>query len=462
MSTPISVLIVEDHNLFRVGIRMGCQRDKDIFIAGEALDGEDALGKAAALSPDVILMDIQMPGMNGIESSRLIKERNEKTRIMMLTSQDSEEAVYSALSSGASGYCLKDIDSTLLCTAIKAVHRGETFLDPSLTNKALRLWSESSNNPSHQEVTELQQSAFQTNTKTLKIDSSKNTIAILNPSANADQSEFTPPAFFGDKYECLELLGQGGMSEVYKAKHKLLDKVVAVKFLSKQLYSLDSFAARFAQEARISSRLSHRNIVAVSDFGLTADGGGYLVMEYAEGPSLAETLAKSGRLNESEYLSIFRQLGDALFYSHSKNIIHRDIKPANVILTTDDNGDCVVKLVDFGLAKLLTENGPSFTLNGQILGSPIYMSPEQCQGLELDPRSDIYSLGCLMYEAIAGYPPFRGSSPFDTFRMHVQDKAPDLPEHICSDRFRKILKKCLQKRREDRYASIAELGLDAL
>ncbi len=456
MTAPISVLIVEDHDLFRTGIRVGCQRDQDIFISGEATNGEDAIAKAASLSPDIILMDIGMPVMDGIESSRMIKERNGKTKIIMLTSQESEEAFHSAMSAGASGFCLKDIDSPLLCSAIKAVHNGQTWLDPQLTKGAMKKWSDIDKDSGCQTVSNQQPNVSQTIAKALKTDFPK------KEAQHLEKLECIFRTSFGEKYECLGLLGKGGMSEVYRAKHKMLDKLVAIKFLASQLCVLESFAARFAQEARIASRLSHPNIASVNDFGFTVEGNGYLVMEYIEGPTIAEALVKAGRLDESAYLKIFRQLADALFYSHSKGIIHRDIKPANVILTTNGEGNGEVKLVDFGLAKLMTENSPSLTLNGQILGSPIYMSPEQCQGHEVDQRSDIYSLGCLMYETISGYPPFRGKNPLETFRMHVEDEIPALPSHFCSERMQSILRKCLQKRPVDRYHSVSELELEVI
>lgn len=461
MTAPISVLIVEDHNLFRTGIRVGCQRDASILISGEAIIGQDALTKADLLSPDVILMDIGMPVMDGFESTRLIKGKLAKTKVIMLTSQDSEDVVHSAFSSGASGFCLKDIDSTLLCSAIKAVHSGETWLDPSLSKKAMKMWSQCTGDVSYKsspyDPMDSPQALTKTITVTLPETAGNNCVS--NASMLSKQLQSIDSRSFNEKYECLGLLGKGGMSEVYKARHKLLDKFVAVKFLASQICSLQPFATRFAQEARISGKLSHPNIAGVNDFGFTAEGNGYLVMEYAKGPTLAELLVKSGRLNERECRAIFKQLQNALSYSHSKNIIHRDVKPANVILETNESGEYVVKLVDFGLAKLTTENSPSITLNGQILGSPIYMSPEQCQGLELDQRSDIYSLGCLMYEVIAGYPPFRGATPLDTFRMHVQDDVPALSEHFCSENMRKIIQKCLQKRPCDRYSCMSEFEL---
>lgn len=449
MNAPISVLIVEDHNLFRAGIRVGCQRDKSIVISGEATNGEEAVVKAAALNPDVILMDIRMPLMDGFESSKVIKAKNGKTKIIMLSSHDSEDVIASAMSSGASGYCHKDIDSELLCSAIKAVHKGELWFDAGARkNSAIS----DSTVPSHD---------LQTFTRPQSLDGLRQSVGTSsrNGQFSFENFESVPRTSLSDKFENLGLLGQGGMSQVYKARHKVMDRLVAIKFLSAQLGPFSTFAARFAQEARICSNLSHPNIVSIYDFGVTTDGEAYLVMEYAEGPTLAETLKKSGRMEEKQCWKLFEQLKMALSYAHSKNVVHRDIKPANVIL--QDNGDNGpgVKLVDFGLAKVVSEKHPSLTLNGEIMGSPIYMSPEQCQGLVLDQRSDIYSLGCLIYEALCGYPPFRGKDALETIRMHVQEIPAAPPKHFCSEQMRKVLKRCLQKQPEHRYSDVREIEL---
>ncbi len=449
MNAPISVLIVEDHNLFRAGIRVGCQRDKNIVISGEATNGEEAVIKAAALNPDVILMDIRMPLMDGLESSKLIKAKNFNTKIIMLTSHDSKDVIASAISSGASGFCHKDIDSELLCSAIKAVHKGELWFDAGAKeNRAISNSAVLSRD-------------LQTFTRPQSLDGLRQSIG-----SNARNAQFlfenfqnVPRTSLSDKFDNLGLLGQGGMSQVYKARHKVMDRLVAIKFLSAQLGPLSSFAARFAQEARICSNLSHPNIVSIYDFGVTTDGEAYLVMEYAEGPTLAEALKVSGRMEERQCWKLFEQLKTALSYAHSKKIVHRDIKPANVILQDNGENGPIVKLVDFGLAKVVSEKHPSFTLNGEIMGSPIYMSPEQCQGLVLDQRSDIYSLGCLMYEAICGYPPFRGQDALETIRMHVQEIPAAPPKHFCSEQMQKVLRKCLQKKPEHRYSSVCDIEL---
>lgn len=477
MNAPISVLVVEDHALFRTGIRVGCNRDQSISVAGEAANGSEAVAQAMKLNPDVVLMDVSMPLMDGIESTRLIKELNRNTKVIMLTSHDSDGVVHSALSAGASGYCLKDVASDVLCSAIKAVHRGEVWLDPIVAKKVDQICMQSARDR-FEYVTHLNQQeksvleGFSTvppaaqpceisqgNTRTLAVSilNKAGRVAELNKRTAYDTGMRVSNTL-SEKYESLGLIGQGGMSLVYKAKHRMLDRIVAVKVLVDHLSHLDTFSARFMQEARITSQLSHENIAAVHDFGITQEGNAFLVMEYVDGPSLADVLHRVGRLQELEALKIFKQLKDALHYAHTQGVVHRDIKPANLILLNGSNGP-IVKLVDFGLAKAASIENPKLTLNGEVIGSPIYMSPEQCQGLDVDHRSDIYSLGCLMYEVICGYPPFRGETALDTFRMHVQDDYVDPPAHLCSEQLRDVLRKCLKKNPDERYSSLCELAV---
>jgi serine/threonine-protein kinase len=182
-------------------------------------------------------------------------------------------------------------------------------------------------------------------------------------------------------------------------------------------------------------------------------------MEYADGPSLSHHLGNNGRVEEATAMMIFKQLRDALGYAHEQGVIHRDIKPANAILTNGNGNFPQVKLIDFGLAKLSNIENPKLTINGEVIGSPLYMSPEQCKGIVVDNRSDIYSLGCLMHEVITGYPPFRGETALDTFRMHVQDEYEEPSANVCSEHLRGILRKCLRKRPEDRFSSLNDIVL---
>jgi serine/threonine protein kinase/Tfp pilus assembly protein PilF len=271
-------------------------------------------------------------------------------------------------------------------------------------------------------------------------------------------------SFFAERYQILSTLGRGGMSSVYKARHTLMDRIVAIKILvASDVPSLK----RFQLEAKLVSSLKHHNIVTVYDFGVSFKGQPYLVMDYLEGSNLMEEIRKVKRLELMRATWIFCQACDALNYAHKRDLIHRDLKPSNFMLVNEEAED-VVKLVDFGIAKHLnmpvTEAG-QLTHTGQILGSPLYMSPEQCMGNRLDARSDIYSLGCVMYETLTGKPPLLGTNTLDTLQRHIHDTPlafasvdPDLlslPEQI-----EKIVLKCLQREPDDRYQTILELWTD--
>lgn len=268
-----------------------------------------------------------------------------------------------------------------------------------------------------------------------------------------------------NRYHLISLIGKGGMGAVYKARHIQLNKTVAVKILWPQLAYNPSAMRRFKQEAKATSGLEHPGLVSVYDYGLTDFGAPYLVMQYASGRSLADVLNEDGRLTPSRALAISIQLCDALAHAHANGVIHRDLKPSNMILShkRDDN-ECV-QIVDFGIAKLLSEmRDEGLTLSGEVFGSPLYMSPEQCVADYVDHRSDIYSLGCVMYEMFSGDPPFDGGYAMQTMYKQVNDrpsfehfKRLGVPVTIES-----IIDRMLEKRKEDRYRSMDELKRDLL
>ncbi|HEY9719446.1 MAG TPA: serine/threonine-protein kinase [Trichormus sp.] len=269
---------------------------------------------------------------------------------------------------------------------------------------------------------------------------------------------------FADKYEVNSVLGLGGMSIVYKALHKLMDRNVAIKMLHKNLKEDIVALERFRLEARAASLLSHQNIIAVYDFGVTNDGEPYFVMDCLEGESLKELIERKGRVPFDRALPIFRQICDGLEAAHKKGVVHRDLKPANVCLIKEDDGSELVKLVDFGIAKLLPQSGKEqqhLTQTGEVFGSPIYMSPEQCLGKDLDTRSDIYALGCLMYETLTGDPPFIGDSFLETMNKHVGEEAKSIrkafPDANVPEDLDQLILQCMSKKPENRYQSAGEI-----
>ncbi|MBX9572338.1 MAG: serine/threonine protein kinase [Candidatus Obscuribacterales bacterium] len=238
-----------------------------------------------------------------------------------------------------------------------------------------------------------------------------------------------------DGIEILELLGKGGMSIVYKGRQAQVDRIVAVKVLSNLSIRGEESIRRFQSEAKLTSNLQHPNIIQTIAFGISKDGQAYLIMEYLEGLTLADELRKNGRLCLEKFKNIFLPILSALAEAHRAGIVHRDIKPGNIMLCRDYSGNEQVKLLDFGIAKAYgtsAEQG-GLTQTGAILGSPTYMSPEQCTGKRLDERSDLYSLACVMYETLCGEPPFAGDTALEVMRKHAAQEPPTV-----SDMSRKI------------------------
>jgi beta-lactam-binding protein with PASTA domain/tRNA A-37 threonylcarbamoyl transferase component Bud32 len=270
------------------------------------------------------------------------------------------------------------------------------------------------------------------------------------------------PTVVGGRYELGELLGRGGMAEVRKGSDTRLGRVVAVKRLRTDLASDPTFQARFRREAQSSASLNHPAIVAVYDTGEEMSDEGvaqpYIVMEYVAGRTLRDILREGRKILPERALEIASGVLSALDYSHRAGIIHRDIKPANVMLTP--SGD--VKVMDFGIARAVSDSSSTMTQTAAVVGTAQYLSPEQARGETVDSRSDVYSTGCLLYELLAGRPPFVGESPVAVAYQHVREPAvppstydTDLPPEIDA-----IVMKALAKRLEDRYQSAAAMRAD--
>lgn len=269
------------------------------------------------------------------------------------------------------------------------------------------------------------------------------------------------------KYEVNSIIGRGGLGVVLRATQKHLDRLCAIKVLFSDLSGDPSGFERFAREAKVATSLASDNIVSVFDFGIAEEGFAYLVMEYINGESLEQLVGREGRLEPSRAIPLFLCITNALRFAHDKNAIHRDLKPSNVMVARDENGQETVKLVDFGMAKFFGDSESetqNLTTMGRVQGTPAYMSPEQCLGRELDARSDIYSLGCIMYRVLVGALPFSASSAFEAMNFHVttppnpiSSVAPDL---VLPQTLEHCLMKCLAKKPEHRYKDVAELRAD--
>lgn len=292
-------------------------------------------------------------------------------------------------------------------------------------------------------------------------------------SSGVDISELQPSSslivgsVFDERYLVVTQLGDGGMGCVYRAIDHQTDGTVALKVLHPSLLSDNPARQRFIREGKASIQLTHRNIVHVNKFAITPNGLLYMEMEYLNGQSLAEALIKTGPLQLPRFVNIFTQVLSALTYAHEHEIVHRDLKPGNIMLVKSSKGE-KVKLVDFGVAKLLSDSAnqnQQLTGLGEFIGSPSFMSPEQCAGEKIDARADIYSLGCVMYEAISGTRAFTGSSSLAIMHKQVHE----LPLQLSIIRpdavpgwLERIIYRALAKDPDNRYQTAEDMKADLL
>lgn len=271
----------------------------------------------------------------------------------------------------------------------------------------------------------------------------------------------TGPQHLSDRYELGEILGFGGMSEVHLARDLRLHRDVAVKVLRADLARDPSFYLRFRREAQNAAALNHPAIVAVYDTGEAATSSGplpYIVMEYVDGVTLRDIVHNDGPMPPRRALEVISDACQALNFSHQHGIVHRDVKPANIMISKSG----AVKVMDFGIARALADSGNSVTRTAAVIGTAQYLSPEQARGESVDPRSDVYSLGCVLYEMITGEPPFVGDSPVAVAYQHVrEDPVPPSQRHAgISPELDAVVLKALAKNPDNRYQTAAEMRAD--
>jgi DNA-binding NarL/FixJ family response regulator/tRNA A-37 threonylcarbamoyl transferase component Bud32 len=513
-----SVLIAEDQDIMRLGLKLTLDQIASVVVVGEAADGQEALDKAQELRPAVVLMDIDLPKLDGISATREVKESLPQTAVIIFTSDASDDSIFAALSAGADGYCLKNVSAGQLETAIRSVAQGAAWLDPNVARRVLKANARSNNRDVNEkfdgarkpaadallstqqvEVLELIEKGqdlqevaehlhvkpeevedkvrailgrfFQTSVD-LAAPGKKPQAGSLAPAAsvvddlllsNKQKSQdgtFKSGTVLGTNYIIQEAVGTGGMSTVYRGTHKLMQRTVAIKVLHRHLLGKIVEVSRFHQEAKAASFLNHPNIITIYDFGITGEQQPYLVMDFIDGYSFQQLVAHE-KVDLPRLVGIFIQICDALAHAHKRAIVHRDLKPSNIMVLKDDEGHDLVKLVDFGIAKLLMDNELRLTKSGDVCGTPVYMSPEQCKAEPMDARSDIYSLGCVMYEALAGKPPFLCNSAYETMSAHVNEPPSRLPflapDKKIPDELEGMIFKMLEKKPGARPQNVSEV-----
>lgn len=269
-----------------------------------------------------------------------------------------------------------------------------------------------------------------------------------------------------DKYRVIRKLGDGGMGEVFLVEHLQLGRLEALKILRRDIAAKPRVVSRFRREARALYRLDHPNIMSVYEFGTLPDGRSYLSAEYAEGRSLRRVLRGDGAQSMPTAIRLVKQLAGAVAHAHTRGVIHRDLKPDNLIVVRDEAGLSTLKVLDFGIAKIVApdhQDSIEITKYGSIRGTPRYMSPEQARGEGLDPRIDIYAIGCIAFELVVGTPPFCGPNAIVVMRAHLYEQPPALGEDRDSipvpDDYERIVHRCLAKNPDDRFQTGKELLL---
>lgn len=265
-----------------------------------------------------------------------------------------------------------------------------------------------------------------------------------------------------EKYQIVEVLGQGGFSTVYKAEQEGLHRLVAIKILNPEFVDKPEKIRRFQQEAESISTLVHTNVAAVYDYGVMLEGQPYLVMEYAPGSTLAAVLVREGKLEPERAVEIFVQACDGIAAAHAAGLVHRDLKPSNIVLNMSEDGKDHVKILDFGLAKVISDEvglRENLTLTGEIMGTPAYMAPEQCTGSTTDVRTDVYSFGCVMYETLSGRLAIDGDTSYEMMNKHINEAPLSLSKSgvPVPPKLVRIVSKALQKDPDDRYQDFVEL-----
>jgi CheY-like chemotaxis protein len=360
-SSKLRILAVDDHPLIRGGLSASLGTETGMEVVAEASNGEEAIERYREFRPDVVLMDLSMPVMDGLAATRSILAEFPEARIIVLTTYDGDEDIHRALDAGARGCLLKGMLVGEMTALIRAVSQSAKSAD----SKSLK-------------------------PRPLKVSS-------------------RPPTELADvmrgRYVIERELGRGGMATVYLAHDLRHDRDVALKVLRPELSAVLG-RERFLTEIRLTAKLDHPHILTLIDSG---ESSGFLwyVIPYVRGESLRDRLNRQRQLPWDEALTIIKQIGSALDYAHQHDIIHRDIKPENILF---HEGEAM--LADFGIALGVTEAGGNrVTETGLSLGTPQYMSPEQATGdRQLDSRTDVYSLGAVLYEMLAGEPPHTGAT----------------------------------------------------
>jgi DNA-binding NarL/FixJ family response regulator len=425
---PVSIVIADDHAMVRSGLRVLLDSEPDLSVVAEAGDVVSAIECARAHRPAVVVLDLNMPGEPSLPAIPRFLEAAPGTAIVMLTMQAEPAYAREALSAGASGYVVKTSAEADLVEAVRAAAAGGTYLTPALgASLAKTMWHQ------HQPAV---------------------------PSPADDPEPEVGEMFAGHRVD--GVAGRGAMGVVLRATDLVLDRPVALKLIA-PMYARDPvYRARFERECRLAAAIDHPNVVQIYRAG-EERGRLYVTMRYVDGTDLKTLIAKERQIDPDRAIGLLVQVAGALDVAHRRGLVHRDVKPANILVTAREGGERAY-LTDFGISKQRTETpDTALTGAGMALGSVDYMAPEQAQVRDLDARTDVYALGCVLFHALTGSVPFIASSDFERMWAHVHEAPPTVSsiEPRLPAALDPVLARALAKAPDDRQQSAGELAREA-
>ncbi|MDH3732486.1 MAG: protein kinase [Gemmatimonadota bacterium] len=476
------ILVVDDDENNREVLRRRLEREGH---APEcAVNGVEALERVAESPYDLVLLDVMMPEMDGYETLDRLKG-DPSTRdipVIMISALDDIRSIVRCIENGAEDYLPKPFDPVLLRARIDASLEKKRFRDQEVDylrqvdrviEAAASVEAGAYDRGSLTEVghradalgrlarvfdsmageVRARETRLRTRVRELRqeIDAARGAGTVAEP---FEGGQLQAGETFAERYEIAGLLGHGGMGAVYRARDLELEEDVAIKMLRPEFIADAESLERFKTEIKLARRISHPNVVRTHDFG-EADGVRFLTMEFVEGLTLRDLIDSRGKLGVSAVLAVAAQLAESLAIAHAQGVVHRDIKPQNLLL--DEEG--VLKVMDFGVA-CLSERSSTLTQAGALVGTPAYMSPEQLIGEHIDERSDLYSVGVVLYECLSGRPPLDGGSAITLIAKVLGEEPPPLgelaegtPDAVCA-----LIHRLLAKNPNDRVPSAAALG----
>lgn len=390
-SGRVSIVLADDHAVVRRGLRLLLALEDGLHVVGEATGAEGALDLVRDLRPDVVVLDLNMPGQPALTAIPELRAAHPAVAIVVMTMEADPAIAQAALGAGASGYVLKDAAEAELVAAIRAVLAGRTYLDPGL---GARLASTGAQGRS-----------------------------TASPGRAAPEPELGS-TFAEHRIE--GVAGRGGMAVVYRATDLALDRTVALKLIAPAVAQDPAFRRRFDRERRLAATVDHPRVVPVYRAG-EEDGRLYLTMRYIDGSDLRRVLVADGRLDAPRATGIVTQVAQALDAAHRHGLVHRDVKPGNILLARREGEGEAAYLTDFGVSRARAPAGDTaLTRPGMAVGTPDYMAPEQVESGDVDARADVYSLACVLFHALSGAVPYERGSDLEKLYAHAHQPPPAL------------------------------------